>query len=160
MQQQLSFIQLCGGIMVGVYSEQQGYLQASDMPVFQTTSLGVWTTASYVYSQLSNDITLQMWLIGSVLCDIIIAVCMIYYVGFAKFLPLVFGEQLTHILCFVVAAFEIWRRHQTNSNTIEENYPADDRNRVFDRYINYIPDVDLCGWLCSSKPSLGSRVLC
>ena len=41
MQQQLSFIQLCGGIMVGVYSEQQGYLQASDMPVFQTTSLGV-----------------------------------------------------------------------------------------------------------------------
>ena len=48
-----------------------------------------------------------MWLIGSVLCDIIIAVCMIYYVGFPKFLPLVFGEQSNLIPCFAVAAFEI-----------------------------------------------------
>ena len=34
-----------------------------------------------------------MWNIGSVICDIIIAVCMTYYVGFPSFLPPVSGEQ-------------------------------------------------------------------
>ena len=37
--------------------------------------------------------------IGSVLCDIIIAVCTTYYVGFSKFLPAVSGEQLNLIFC-------------------------------------------------------------
>ena len=41
----------------------------------------------------SDDITLQMWIVGSVLCDIIIAVCMIYCVGFPTFVTPVSGDQ-------------------------------------------------------------------
>ena len=40
-----------------------------------------------------------MWNVGSVLCDIIIAVCMTYYVGFSKFLGSVSGQQLNLISC-------------------------------------------------------------
>ena len=29
-----------------------------------------------------------MWIVGSILCDVIIAVCMTYYVGLPTFLPL------------------------------------------------------------------------
>jgi len=40
-----------------------------------------------------------MWNVGSVLCDIVIAVCMIYYVGFLTFLPPVSGQQSNLISC-------------------------------------------------------------
>ena len=46
-----------------------------------------------VCSQLSNDNTSQIWTVGSALCDIIIAVCMTYYVGFTHFLCLAFGRK-------------------------------------------------------------------
>jgi len=38
-----------------------------------------------------NDITLQIWNVGGVLCDIIIAVCMTYYV------------------CFLISPYFLWR---------------------------------------------------
>ena len=41
---------------------------------------------------------LQIWNVGSVLCDTIIAVCMTYYVGL-EFLPFVFEEQSDLIPC-------------------------------------------------------------
>ena len=41
------------------------------------TSLGVSTTLQ-VCSQLSNVMTPQVWIVGSVLCDIVIAMCMTY----------------------------------------------------------------------------------
>ena len=40
-----------------------------------------------------------MWNVGSVLCDIIIAVCMTYYVGFPTCLPPVSGKQSNLISC-------------------------------------------------------------
>ena len=86
---QLSFIQLAGGIAVGVHAKQPEYsVMLHKFRVSQTVSLGVRTTTSQVCFRLSNDITWQTWIVGSVLCDIMIAVCMIYYVGFSKFLPL------------------------------------------------------------------------
>jgi len=48
-------------------------------------SIGVRTTISQVRSQLYNDITSQVWNVGGVVCDLIIAVCMTYYVGFPYF---------------------------------------------------------------------------
>ena len=43
-----------------------------------------------------------------------------------------------------MAAFAIRDRHQTNKNNFKENYTPDDRDRVFDRYINSIPILYLC----------------
>ena len=40
-----------------------------------------------------------MWTVGSILCDIIIAVCMTYYVGFPNFLLPVPREQPNLIYC-------------------------------------------------------------
>lgn len=57
----LSFVQLGGGLATGIYSEQEKY-----------------------YSFLSTRKNLLLhgiWNIGSILCDIIIAVCMIYYLS-------------------------------------------------------------------------------
>ncbi|KIM49810.1 hypothetical protein M413DRAFT_21947 [Hebeloma cylindrosporum] len=77
----LSFIQLGGGIPVGVHSQQKKYLQTTDMLALQAVSLGVRTTPLQICSRISVNTTSQLWLIGSVLCDIIIAVCMIYYLS-------------------------------------------------------------------------------
>ena len=54
-------------------------------------SIGVWTTISQVRSQLYNDITSQIWNVGGVVCDLIIAVCMTYYVGLPHFSLLSLG---------------------------------------------------------------------
>ena len=40
-----------------------------------------------------------MWTVGSILCDIIIAVCMTYYVGLLNFLLPVSGEQ-SNLTCY------------------------------------------------------------
>jgi len=80
---QLSFIQLGGGIAVGVHGEQKKFYSLLDAPqtvVLVGTSTVVWTIRPS--ASLSNEITPQTWNIGSVLCDTIIAVCMTYYVGF------------------------------------------------------------------------------
>ena len=81
--EQLSFIQLGGGIAVGVYAEQERFYSLLDAPqnvVLVGTSTVVRTIRPS--ASLSNEITPQIWNIGSVLCDTIIAVCMTYYVGF------------------------------------------------------------------------------
>jgi len=54
-------------------------------------SIGVRTTTSQVRSQLYNDITSQIWNVGGVVCDLIIAICMTYYVGFLHFSLLSLG---------------------------------------------------------------------
>ena len=92
---QLSFIQLAGGIAVGVHAKQNSNLtESSELQFIQTLiSLGVRTTALQVCSWLSNDITLQAWIVASVLCDIMIAMCMTYYVGFSNFI--LESEQIT-----------------------------------------------------------------
>ena len=46
-------------------------------------------------------------MVGAVLGDIVIALCMTYYVGFRKFLPLDFGEKFKSHSFFTVAAFAI-----------------------------------------------------
>ena len=85
---QLSFVQLLGGIAVGVYAEQKKYYSLVDIThktaFVQGTSIGVRKATFQVCSQIFNNITPQIWNVGSVLCDIIIAVCMTYYVGFPK----------------------------------------------------------------------------
>jgi hypothetical protein len=43
-----------------------------------------------------------------------------------------------------MTALAIRYHHQTNSNNLKENYPPDDRDGVFDRYINSIPILNLC----------------
>ena len=43
-----------------------------------------------------------------------------------------------------MVALAIRYHHQTNQNNFKEGYPADDRNRVFDRYINSILTLNLC----------------
>ncbi|KIM49804.1 hypothetical protein M413DRAFT_21942 [Hebeloma cylindrosporum] len=61
----LSFIQLGGGIAVGVIAEQEKFYTSLNTPkmlVLAGTSTGIWN-------------------VGSVLCDIIIAVCMTYYLS-------------------------------------------------------------------------------
>jgi hypothetical protein len=88
---QLSFIQLGGGIAVGVHVKPP--------PNFKVTSIAVRTATAQVCSPLSNDITSQIWLVGSALCDIMIPICMTYYVGFSKLHPLDFGERSTHNSC-------------------------------------------------------------
>jgi hypothetical protein len=93
---QLSSIELGGGIAVG------GQVQQNSPPlmiVVQTAasihranaSIGVRTITSQVRSQLYNDITSQIWNVGGVVCDLIIAVCMTYYVGFPHFSLLSLG---------------------------------------------------------------------
>ncbi|KIM36681.1 hypothetical protein M413DRAFT_31517 [Hebeloma cylindrosporum] len=62
----LSLIQLGGGIVVGVHTVQKKYYSSLTAPkylVFQ----GIWVG--------------QIWIVGSVLCDIVIAVCMTYYLS-------------------------------------------------------------------------------
>jgi len=103
---QLSFIQLGGGIAVGVYAEEKKIYTLLDTPqmlVLEGASTGVRTTTSArVFSFIYyNNITPQIWNVGSVLCDIITAVCMTYYMGFPIFLPLVLHS---HSL-FTMAAF-------------------------------------------------------
>ena len=97
---QLSFIQLGGGIAVGVYAEQKKYYSlvaiTHKTAFLQGTSIGVRATASQVYSQVPNNNIPQIWNVGSVLCDIIIAVCMTYYVDFPKPFPIL-REQLNLI---------------------------------------------------------------
>jgi len=88
---QLSLIQLSGAIAVGVNTKQRKYYSLLRIPerrVLEGISIGVWTTCSQVRFQLSNDISPQIWTIGSSLCDIIIAICMTYYVSFSHFPPL------------------------------------------------------------------------
>lgn len=61
----LSLIQLGGGIVVGVHTVQKKYYSSLTAPkylVFQ----GIWV---------------GIWIVGSVLCDIVIAVCMTYYLS-------------------------------------------------------------------------------
>ena len=82
----LSFIQLGGGIAVGVYKEQKKYyslLKTHEMLDRRATGLVVRTTLQ-VCSQLflNDNHPPQMWNVGSVLCDIIIAICMTHYVSF------------------------------------------------------------------------------
>ena len=85
---QLSFIQLGGGIAVGVNAEQKKFytlLNTPEMLVLEGVSTGVRYFFSFFFGEgfhLPNYITSQIWNVGSVLCDIIIAVCMTYYVGF------------------------------------------------------------------------------
>ena len=64
------------------------------------THLHWWSerTRALAYGQLPrkfvpnyNDITSQIWHVGGVLCDLIIAVCMSYYVGFSHFSLLSLG---------------------------------------------------------------------
>ena len=133
---QLSFVQLAGGIAVGIQGKQPKYnVTSNKLHVSQTVSLSVRTTTLRVCSQLSNDITSQVWFVGSVLCDIMIAICMTYYVGFSKFLPLDFGEPLNQYSLFTMAAFAIRYHNQRNSINFKEIYPPDDRDRIIDRYI-------------------------
>ena len=92
---QLSFIQLGGGIAIGVQAEQEKYysvLDAPDIVLFANISVGVWIIPQ-VFSQLFNNNTLQIWTVGSALCDVIIAVCMTYYVSFIHFPPSCLTEK-------------------------------------------------------------------
>jgi hypothetical protein len=85
---QLSFIQLGGGIAVG------GHEPRAHPPknvVLDDASIGVCTSISQVHSQLYNDISSQIWNVGGGACDLIIAVCMTYYVGFPHFSQLSWG---------------------------------------------------------------------
>jgi len=84
---QLSFIQLGGGIATGIEARQEKYysaLSSPEMLVRVNTIIGVRTTLQ-LCSQLSNNMIPQIWNVGSVICDIIIAVCMTYYVRFRNF---------------------------------------------------------------------------
>ena len=64
------------------------------------------TWPSMAYEQITSQslfpkwhITFQVWNVGSTLCDIIIAVCMTYYVSLPKFhRPLVFGERKLNLI--------------------------------------------------------------
>jgi hypothetical protein len=78
---QLSFIQLGGGIAVGVHVILGNHVW---LPTVQVSHLGVRTATAQVCFPLSNDITSQIWLVGSALGDIMIPICMTYYVGFSN----------------------------------------------------------------------------
>jgi hypothetical protein len=81
---QLSFIQLGGGIALGVQGKQKNrysLFYTPEMRAARDTTVAVRTTTLQICSQSAIDITSQIWNIGAVLCDIIIAVCMTYYVG-------------------------------------------------------------------------------
>ena len=56
-------------------------------------------------SHLPDNITPQTWVVGAVLGDIVIALCMTYYVGFLKFLRLDFGEKFKSHSLFTMPAF-------------------------------------------------------
>ena len=79
---QLSSIELGGGIAVGGQVQQNSLARPPLMMAVQTlmsinqvnASIGVWTTTSQVYSQLYNDITSQIWNVGGVVCNLIIAI--------------------------------------------------------------------------------------
>ena len=73
---QVSSIELGSGMMA---------VQTKESIQRANASIGVRTTISQVRSQLYNDITSQVWNVGGVVCDLIIAVCMTYYVGFPYF---------------------------------------------------------------------------
>jgi len=57
---------------------------------------------------------LQMWNIGSILCDIIIAICMTYYVGFLTSVPPVSEEKSNLIFC---SRWQLWRCDSTITQT-------------------------------------------
>jgi hypothetical protein len=64
---QLSFIQLGGGIAVGVYTEQRKYytlLGGAKLMVTEWSSIAVWTTTQVCF-QLSNDITYRFGILGT-----------------------------------------------------------------------------------------------
>ena len=103
-------MQLCGGVAVeGQVQDRSLLLHPPPLVVRANASIGVRTTASQVLSQLYNDITSQMWNVGGVLCDLIIAVCMTYYVGFPHFslLSLVILTRISFLIH--VAAFATTR---------------------------------------------------
>ena len=139
---QLSFIQLGGGIAVGVHAKGDSNLLLSKLQVSQAISLGVRTTAS-----LSPTI---WWhhLVGMVFweralryydCHMHDLLC-----GFLKFLPLWICKAIKSQILFTMAAFAIRYHYQTDQDNFKENYSPDDRDRVLDRYINSIPIFDLC----------------
>ena len=134
----LSFIQLAGEIAVGVHAKQNSNFMSSKLQFVETIiSLRVRTTASQVCFRLFNDIPPQAWIVASVLCNIMIVMCMTYYVGFLKFLPLDFGERLNHNPC------SLWQLSQFDTPIKQTNYTPDDRDGVPDKYINSIVILDL-----------------
>ena len=105
---QLSFIRLVGGISVGVQGKQldkgrqlEDTVNLHKLWLFQTIGFIVRTTTLRVCSRLSNHITSQVWIVGTVVCDIMIAMCMTYFVGFSKFHPFDFSEPLNHTPCLL-----------------------------------------------------------
>jgi len=42
----------------------------------------------------------------------------------------------------MMADFAIWSYHQEDPDHFKEGYPPDNRDGVFDRYMNYIPAVE------------------
>ena len=111
---QLSFIQLGGGIAVGVQAAREKYfsvLNTPDKVVFANISVGVWITTQ-VCSQSSNNNTPQIWTVGGALCDITIAVCMTYYVSSLS--PSCFWREIKSHSRFTMAAFAIWSYNQSN----------------------------------------------
>ena len=107
---QLSIIQLGGGLAVGIYAQREKRYTLLDTPkmlVLEGISTGVRATTCFFSCQLSNSNSPQMWNVGSVLCDLIIAICMTYYVGFPTFLLLVVGEPIKSHFFLPMAAFAI-----------------------------------------------------
>jgi len=104
---QLSFIQLGGGIATGVEARQQKYYSVLSSPerlVRVTTIIGVQTTLQLCSQLISNNIIPQIWNVGSVICDIMIAVYMTYYVRFQSS-PIAWGRIKSS--SFTLAAFSI-----------------------------------------------------
>jgi len=66
--------------------------------------------------------------------------------GFHSLSPSCFLREIKSHFRFTMAAFAIWSYNQTNQNNSKENYPPDDRDRVFDRCIISIPVLDSWKW--------------